>query len=201
MSHSLRLETLFAALRRVEREARLRLIAGCADDAARIERFLERPLSAARREARAANLRRDALEHIAVRCAEAVRSNVQLRARARFKIYTSELAESETRIADAIRATHLVAAKRLLPRMFAIGRINIAGMRLPEPPEHQSEIDDWIKELRRAIRDEIGACMQAALDRVLANGLDRLGVIKTRIGLALCAPSRARALERETQSS
>ncbi|HTU69978.1 MAG TPA: hypothetical protein VMF11_06620 [Candidatus Baltobacteraceae bacterium] len=189
MSDSVRFEALFAALRSVEAEARVRLVAGCADDAARMERFLARPLGAARREAHVANLGRETFERIAMRCARTACSNVQLRARARFKIYTSELAESETRIADAIRATHLVAAKRLLPRMFTIGRFDVAGMRIPEPPAHRSEVDDWIEELRGAVRDEIGAGLQAALDRVLAHGLDRLGIVKTRIGLALCARS------------
>lgn len=215
MPHSPHLEALFSALRGVERTARARLIAGCADDTAKIERFFERPLSAARRDAHeamagmgsipnadlAVSLRREAFERIGATCAERVCANVGLRARARFRMYANALADAEARIADAIAAAHLVPAKRLLPRMFAVGRVYIDGFRIPDPPERQSEIDDWIEELRSQLQSEIWRRAQIALDRVLMSGFNRLGIIKTRIDLALCAPSRARKIEWELESS
>jgi hypothetical protein len=206
MSQISRMEALFAALRGAEHMARAELIAGCEDDAAKIERFFERPLRAARREAYdalagmgaisnvdlAVHLRREAFERLGTNCAEMVCANVGLRARARFRMYANALAEAEVRIADAIAATHLVPAKRPLPRMFAIGRIDLDDFRIPDPPARSSEVDDWIEQLGIAIRDEIDAHMKVALDRVLTHGFDRLGIIKTRIDLALCSLDRAR---------
>ncbi len=200
MPHSSQIQSLFATLRGVERTARARLIAGCADDVAKLERFFERPLAVARRDAHdalagigpipdadlAANLRRETFERIGVTSAETVCANVGLRARARFKMYADELAKAEAPITDAIVATHLVAAKRPLPRMFSVGRIDIDGLRAPDPPERPSEIDGWVVDLHACIRDEISTGVKAALDRVLARGFNRLAVIKTRIDLALC---------------
>jgi hypothetical protein len=167
------------------------LIAGCADDVAKIDRFFERPLAVARRDAHdaiAANLLRESLERIGATCADKVRANVGLRARARFRTYTNELAEAEAPILDAIAANRLVTAKRLLPRMFTVGRIAIDGLRAPDPPELLSEIDDWVEELYACIRNEVSASVNAALDRVLAHGFDRLAIVKMRIELALCEP-------------
>ena len=203
MSHTSHMEALFAALRDVERSARARLIAGCAEDNARIERFLERPVAVARREAHdamagigaipdtdlAANLRREAFERIGITFAETVCSNVGLRARARFKMYANDLAGAEVIIAQALAETHLVPAKRLLPRMFAIGRLDIDEMRIPDPPRLPSEIDDWVEALRTGIRFEIQELVIAARDRVLTHGFDRLGIVKTRIDLALVGAS------------
>ncbi len=185
-------QALFAALRSAERRARTRLIAGCADDAAKIDRFFERPLAAARRDARdalAANLRCDAFERISTTCAQKVRANAGLRARARFRMYTNELAQAEAPIADAIAATGRVAAKRLLPRMFSVGRIEIGEPRTPHPPERQSDIDGWIKELRACICDEISAGAKVARERVLSHGFDRLAIVKARVELALREPA------------
>ena len=73
------LEELFANLRTVEQSARARLIAGCAEDDARLEQFFAHPLDVVEREAIAAlagegtdlardlrtNLRREAFDRIA----------------------------------------------------------------------------------------------------------------------------------------
>jgi len=203
------MEALFAQLRIAERTARERLIAGCSDDDAKIDRFLDRPIAAAAvaaHEAMAAmgnvadpdlakNLRREAFERIAEACVEAVISNAALRARARFRIYASEIATVEADIADFISASHLVPAKRILPRMFSVGRIESDEIRVPEPPLGDAEIDEWGRRLRVTARNELKARLKTARERTLRHGYDRLGIIRTRIDLALCVPTRT------TQSS
>lgn len=193
-----RLETLFAELRSAERTARARLTAGCAEDGAAIDRFLERPIRTAEREAvdalaaigcaleaeLAKNLRRETFDRIGLTCAEAVLANVALRARARFRIYTSEIAEAELQIENAIAAFRRRSARRYIPPMFPIQRLHLDSLRLPEPPEHASEVGEWVDGLRASIRDEIRCCVDAALRRVLASGNERMGVVKTRIDLA-----------------
>jgi len=199
---SSRLETLFANLRSVERDARARLAAGCAEDDARIERYFERPLGIARDNAVAAlaamgcalesdlarNLRRESFERIAMGFARLVSANVDLRARARFRLYTQELADAEIAIAEAIAALRVVHAKRLLPRMFAIQRIAVDDLHYPDPPENSAEIDDWVEELHALVRSAVRRCVKASLARVLVHGSDRLGIVKTRINLALRTP-------------
>ena len=178
---------VFAALRAAERTARAALIAGCEDDIATIGRFFERPLSDARRDAHdalALNLGRDTFERIGAACADKVRANVGLRARARFRMYTTQLARAEVQISQAIAARSLVAAKRPLPRMFTVGRIEIEWLRSPDPPERFTDVDGWVEELYACLRDEVGASVRAALDRVLSRGFQRLAIIKARLDLA-----------------
>lgn len=204
------LEELFANLRTVEQSARARLIAGCAEDDARLEQFFAHPLDVVEREAIAAlagegtglardlrtNLRREAFDRIALGFGRSVCANVGLRARARFKIYTRELADAEIAIAEAIAVMRVVRAKRLLPKMFAIHRITIEDLRIPLAPEDVSEVDDWVEQLHRLVRDEVRCTVAASRDRVLAHGSERLGIIKTRISLAMFAPPRPRARAR-----
>jgi len=199
---SVRLEVLFANLRSVEREARVRLIAGCAKDDACIERHFERPLRVAKSNAVAAlaamgsglesdlarSLRRETFDRIAMGFARLVAANVDLRARARFRLYTQEIAECEVSIAEAIAALHVVPAKRLLPRMFAIHRVLVDDIRYLDPPERASDIDAWIEQLHEVVLEEMRRCVETSLLRVLAQGSARLGIVKTRIDLALCAP-------------
>jgi hypothetical protein len=194
------LEALFADLRSVERSARARLIEGCAEDDARIERYFQRALSMIRGNAVAAlaaagtglegdlawSLRRETFERMAMGFAHLVSANIDLRARARFKMYVHELCEVETSIAAAIAALRVVPAKRLLPKMFAIQHMAVDDLHYPEPPEHVAEVEAWVQEVHALVRDDIRRRIEAALVRVLAQGTERLGVVKTRIDLALC---------------
>ncbi|MGB6984919.1 MAG: hypothetical protein WBD74_02960 [Candidatus Aquilonibacter sp.] len=181
----LRLEALFIDLRSIERAARVRLLAGCAEDEARIEEFFERPLCKAKTDATLALARQDGFDRIALTFARAVWANVNLRLRARFKIYTSELADAEIAIALAIAATRTARAKRHLPRMFALQRVRIDEAPAPDAPRHASEIATWVEELHGLVRDEVRRSVTISLGRVLAQGTNRLGVVKTRIDLAL----------------
>ena len=202
-----RLEELFADLRNVERGARERLIAGCAEDDARLEQFFAHPLTVVEREAVAAlagegtnlerdlanNLRRDVFDRIGLGFGRLVCANVGLRARARFKIYARELAGAEMAIVEAIAVMRVVRARRILPKMFAIQRVTIEDIRIPSAPEHASEVRAWVAELHRLVRDEVRCSVAVSRDRVLAHGSERLGIVKTRIALAIFAPAPPRA--------
>jgi hypothetical protein len=199
---SSRLETLFANLRSVERDANARLVAGCAEDDARIERYFEGPLGLARDNAVAAfaamgcalesdlarSLRRESFERIAMGFARLVSANVDLRARARFRLYAQELAGAEIAITEAIAALRVVRAKRLLPRMFAIQRVAVDDLHYPDPPEAASEIDNWVEELHVLVRSALQRGVKASLASVLVHGSNRLGIVSTRISLALRTP-------------
>ncbi|HTX57455.1 MAG TPA: hypothetical protein VMD47_10200 [Candidatus Acidoferrales bacterium] len=203
---SMRLEALFADLRSIERDARARLVVGCAEDDARIERYFEKPLQILKNNAAdalaamgsglerdlARNLRRETFDRIGMGFARLVSANVDLRARARFRLYAQELADAEIAIVQAIAAMRVVRAKRMLPRMFAIQRVSVDDLRFPEPPESASEIGDWVKELHGLVREAVRRRVDAALLRVLAHGSDRLGIVKSRIDLALRTPPRSR---------
>ena len=178
------LEALFADLREVERAARARLLAGCAEDEARIDEFFERPLRRMRADAALAFAHHDGFDRVALRFSRAVWANVGLRLRARFKIYASELAGAETAIASAIAAIRTTRAKRHLPKMFAIQRVTIDAVHAPAAPQHAAEIGDWVDELHQAVRVEVRRSVAVSLGRVLAQGANRLGVVKTRIDLA-----------------
>jgi len=206
MPHTPYLEELFARLRSVEKAARARLIAGCAEDDERLEQFFANPLRVVEREALAAldgqstnlerdlatNLRRDIFDRIGLGFGRLVCANVGLRARARFKIYAREIADAEIAIAEAIAVMRVVRAKRLLPKMFAIQRVWIEDLRVPPGPEHASEVCAWVGELHRLVRDEVRCTVALSRDHVLAHGSERMGIVKTRIALAMFAPVPAR---------
>ncbi|HUA07970.1 MAG TPA: hypothetical protein VMA98_01775 [Candidatus Acidoferrales bacterium] len=119
---------------------------------------------------------------------------MDLRARARFRMYTQELLDAEIAIAEAIAAMRVVRAKRLLPRMFPIHRVALGDLRYPEPPQLASDVRDWVEELHCLVREEVRRSVESSLLRVLAQGTDRLGIVKTRIELALrTPPARPRA--------
>ncbi|HTX03578.1 MAG TPA: hypothetical protein VMD07_07840 [Candidatus Acidoferrales bacterium] len=191
----------------MEKVARARLIAGCADDDARLEQFFAHPLDVVEREAIAAlagegaslerdlanNLRQDAFDRIGLGFGRLVCANVGLRARARFKIYTREIADAEIAIAEAIAVMRVQRAKRLLPKMFAIQRVTIEDLRIPAAPQQASEVPDWVDELHRLVRDEVRCSVAVSRDRVLAHGSERLGIVKTRIELAIFPRVRLRA--------
>jgi len=207
MSQRTRMDGLFEQLRYAERSARARLLAGHADDVTKIERYFIHPMKVAERSAcdaltgigtvddadLAAALRQEAFERIASACAESIFANVSLRLRARFRMYVDEIAQAEVRIADAISAAHLVRAKRILPRMFAVGRIDADALAIPRAPDDEASIEDWLELLSRAIHDELAAASKRALEKLLDQGYTRLGIIKTRIDLALCVPTRSDA--------
>ena len=201
-----RLDVLFANLRSVEHAARSRLIAGCAEDEGRLQQFFRHPLTVLERDASATmcamgaalesdlakNLRRDAFDRIGLGFARLVCANVGLRARARFKIYTRELADAELAIIEGIAAIRVARAKRLLPKMFAIQRFTVEDLRIPAPPRSDSEIREWVDELHRLVLDEVRTTVAVSRDRVLAHGSERLGIVKSRITLALFGTGRAR---------
>ncbi|MGA8841327.1 MAG: hypothetical protein WBG27_00370 [Candidatus Aquilonibacter sp.] len=205
-----RLEELFTNLRRVEKAARARLIAGCAEDDARLEEFFVHPLRVVEREAIAAlagqgtglerdlatNLGRDVFDRIGLGFGRFVCANIGLRARARFKIYAREITDAEIAIIEAIAVMRVLRAKRRLPKMFAIQRVTIEDLRIPAGPEHASEVRAWVDELHRLVRDEVRRTLAASRDRVLAHGSERMGIVKTRIDLALFAPVQPRARAR-----
>ncbi len=198
MSHMAQVETLFARLRTAEWTARAQLVAGCADDAANIERFLSRPLDRARREALefaggfgsildadlARSLWREAFERIASTCAQSVFANADLRIRARFREYTNLLGIAEAGIASDLVALHPIRTKHPLPRMFAIVHLEFDDGALPAPPENNSDIAVWTETLHVSVRRELVARIDVALDRVLTSGSQRMGIIKTRLDLA-----------------
>ena len=206
MSSALPMDALFTSLRDAERTARTRLLAGCEDDARRIDRYFERPLHNARAEAIAllagmgaalepelsGSLRHEGFEEIGRRCAERVFANVDLRLRARMRIYTGALAEIEMQIASAIASVQRVPSKHPLPRMFSTPRLAIDDLALPNAPAEVAEVPAWIKRLRARIAAELRERIDEALERVLVRGKERLGIVKTRIDLALFAPADAR---------
>ncbi|HTU71532.1 MAG TPA: hypothetical protein VMF11_14615 [Candidatus Baltobacteraceae bacterium] len=199
---------LFDDLCHAEEAARERLLAGCADDAIKIERYFNRPLEIAKRSARntmagmgfledvdlAAGLRREAFERIGTVCADSICSKAALRVRARFRIYADEIANAEDRIADAIAASRLVHVERIFPRMFSIGWIDFDNLHIPDPPGDDAAIDDWIEHLRRAVGEELAASTKRAVGEVLEQGYARLGVIKS------CIDATLRALRRTAQA-
>ena len=181
------LETLFANLRRTERCARARLLTGCATDDDRLEQFFEHPLRLLEYDAVAmldSMGGRDAFDRLGLAFARVVCANIGLRARARLKTYAKELADAEIAIAQAIAAMRIVRAKRLLPKMFAIRRLAIDDLRVPEPPERASEVRDWVDELHGLVRIEVQRRIEEGRSSVLAHGTARLGIIKTRMALA-----------------
>ncbi len=210
MSARARLETLFDHLRRTERVERAELLAGYMQDVARIERFLEHPLAIAQREAEAAlasmgtgleselarSLLRESFDHIANEFARLVCASVGLRMRARFRIYANALAEAEVAIAECIVAISRVPTRHPIPKMFAIHRLEIDDLHVPAPPEDTSGLKVWTRALHDAILEKLRKSVEESLRYVLTQGSDRLGVVKTRINLALTSP-RHDALDRE----
>jgi len=206
MPHTPHLEELFARLRSVEKAARARLVAGCAEDDERLEEFFVHPLRVLEREALAAldgqgtnlerelatNLRRDAFDRIGLGFGRLVCANIGLRARARFKLYARELADAEIAVVEAIAVMRVVRARHLLPKMFAIQRVSIEDLRVPPGPEHASEVCAWVDALHRLVRDEVRRILAVSRDYVLAHGCERMGIVKARIALATFAPVPAR---------
>ncbi|MDE2482049.1 MAG: hypothetical protein KGN02_07655 [bacterium] len=140
----------------------------------------------------AKNLRREAFHRIGVTCVKAVLANIALRLRARFRIYAREIAGAETRIESVLASMRLPSARHYIPRMFPIQRLHLEPGNIPEPPDCASDVGDWLKALHASARDQIERCLDAAVARVLSSGTDRMGVVKTRIDLALVSTSQNR---------
>lgn len=210
MSQSQSIDILLIQLRATELRARDRLIAGCTEDMAVCGRLFDRPMKAARQEAFDAlaalgdcadpelyrAISRETFDRIGSSCAEKVCSNAALRARARFRIYVEEIAQVEDLIENAL-AAYNQATKRFFPRMFAIGALATDGFSIPSVSgQHQSEVSDWLLVLRAEIELELKRRVTVARDAVLVQGRKRLGIIRARVALALCAPSPNRPAKR-----
>lgn len=195
--------SLFPTLCIAERSARARLITGCEQDLKNASRFLERPLANARLEAtyvfhaltaaaHEAADRRAMFARIASQCADVASDNIGLRARARFRMYSDALAAVESDIAIALRGASHRSSKRILPRMFAMQKVVLKLTAAPTPPLYASGIPVWVARLESVITQAIVNTVEAALARTTQLGLERLGIVKSRIDLALYdSPTRS----------
>lgn len=181
-------ENLFDDLRRAEQAARAELLAGCAQDAARIEDFFTRTLDVVRCEALAA-FERKSLDRIGSNFVQLVSANVGLRLRARFRIYVNALAHAEVAIA----------ANVTLPRMFPVRGPAFGEVRVPSAPATANGIEYWTRQLQHAVVDALRDGIDGSLARVLSQGTHRLCVVKARIDLAQRLPAELSGDEANTR--
>lgn len=190
------LDHLISRLRNAEKIARKRLECGCAEDMANLDNYLDRPLRAAEKDASAIlceaaresrsevadDADREGFRRIGIRCARLACANLDMRARARFRIYTASFVAIEADIANALVTDRT--SRRLFPRMFVIPHLAVGGNRLPEGPRSPSRVCVWSQQLRIDIRIELAAQMRDALSVVLGHGFERLAAVNARINLA-----------------
>ncbi len=165
----------FMLARDEERAARQRLAKGCAQDIASLDELLSGPLAAARRElsdllaglgaferTTTQALVYRATDEIAARCIECVADNVNMRFRARFRMYVDAVAQSESRLLGK-------------PRRPAVPRIDLRAVSTPLPSAMWSQqiVDDWIERLRCGIHEvvqhEVEIAQRIIARRVIAS--------------------------------
>jgi|GEM_PF-2808484 len=186
-------DDIFNRLRETERTARAELLLGIEADIANVDRFMVRPIAAARskgEEAFAAlgsmdegdlraSIRCETFDRIALECTTAVYANVGMRVRARFRTYAEAFPASERDLATAISVAGS-ARRTFPPPMFALERIETEGIASPAPPRDADEIDRWLQLLHALLAHEMVDRMRAACERTLARGHARLGTVKAR---------------------
>lgn len=168
-----------AQLAMAEGRAREALIDGCRSDLAAIERLLSGPLERAK-----IALMNEKPDEAALACSWEVFANANVRFRARFAMYASELADAEQQFIDATCALigdcdmDVHSARRItLPRMNAedYRSFNAHCERSPDA------IEMWLKQLevflRRSLEREAELALRAVIDR------GSMSIARTRIAL------------------